>query len=187
MSKATRVDLTPKEVSELLDADMDNGKLKWKYRPEAQFPAGYRAYRSWNARFLDKEAFTAVNNHGYKVGTLFGKIYTAHRVVWAIAHGEWPSDQIDHINGLRVDNRLCNLRLTSNSRNHKNQKMPATNTSGVVGVRLEKRTGAWVAAIYDCGRRHYLGTFSEKDEAIAARKAAEVRFGYHPNHGRQNG
>jgi len=107
--------------------------------------------------------------------------------MWALAYRAWPSKQIDHINGNRTDNSLQNLRLVSNSDNHKNQKMPSTNTSGIVGVRVDKRTGAWVSDIFDAGKRIYVGTFSTKEEAVAARKEAERRLGYHANHGRRDG
>lgn len=184
MSRPTRLDISPEELRHLLAMNPDYGTLIWKPRSIDLFSGQVRPCRSWNAKFSHKEAFTATNSHGYKVGTLFGKIYTGHRVVWCIAFGEWPKSQVDHINGVRTDNKLSNLRLCSNSENHKNQKMPRTNTSGCVGVFLEPRTGSWTAEIYDQGKRFALGTFIEKEQAIAARKAAEKSFGYHPNHGR---
>ncbi|MCA0963314.1 HNH endonuclease [Salipiger bermudensis] len=189
VSKPTRTDLAPNEVKDLLKADFKTGKLYWRTRPIEAFPSGLRAYRSWNARFAGEEAFTATNNHGYRVGCLFGRVYSAHRVLWCLAKGGWPdaSYQIDHINGNRTDNALANLRLVSNIENHMNTKRPTNNTSGCVGVFLEPRTGRWVAQIYAQGRRRHLGTFIEKEEAIKARNLAERAHGYHINHGRANG
>lgn len=184
MSRPTKTLLSAEEVREVLSYQLDTGHLFWKLRPIELFNGNLRAQKSWNSRFGGKQAFLATNNNGYKVGAIFGKLYTAHRVAWCIENGNWPTLQIDHINGDRVDNRLLNLREVSNAENHKNQKTPATNTSGAVGVYLERRTGAWVAQIYHKGQRHNLGTFQNKAEAIGARKEAERAFGYHKNHGR---
>lgn len=184
MSRPTKTQLSAEEVRAVLIYQPDKGCLIWKPRPIDLFNDDLRAQKSWNSRFGGQQAFRATNNHGYKVGTIFGKIYTAHRVAWCIENGEWPALQIDHINGDKADNRLLNLREVSNSENHKNQKAPATNTSGTVGVYHEPRTGAWVAQIYHQGQRRNLGTFQDKSRAIEARKEAERELGYHKNHGR---
>lgn len=185
MSILAKSMLNAEGLRTLVEYDPENGKMVWLERPITIFPTA-RSCAVWNSRFSGKAAFQTANSHGYLVSTILGRLYTAHRVAWCIMEGQWPFLQVDHINGDRKDNRWSNLRAASNSTNHKNQKMPRTNTSGTVGIHQDKRTGSWVAQIYDNGRRINLGTFADKQHAIAARLKAEMQFGYHPNHGREN-
>lgn len=179
---------SPELLRKLLRYEPDTGKLYWRERTPDMFVDGKRSAewccKSWNIRFSGKEAFTAFRN-GYLYGSIFCRSYSAHRVIWAIYFGEWPLDDIDHINGGRSDNRIKNLRSVARSENMKNKKLPLNNTSGVMGVfwaNLEKR---WYAQITCDGKLKHLGKFLNKDDAIAARKAAEVKYGFHANHGRQ--
>lgn len=102
-------------------------------------------------------------------------IVREHRLAWLFAHGEWPS-LIDHINGDRADNRLDNLRVVTRSQNSANTKPNAANTSGIKGVRQDRRSGRWYAAIKAHGKYHHLGTFSDKEEAGQAYRAAALRY-----------
>lgn len=135
-----------------------------------------------------RQAFTYVSKRGYCVSSYRHEggctTLSAHRVAWALYHGEWPSGQIDHINGNRLDNRLANLRDVVNAENARNSAMTSRNTSGVNGVYLHKQTGKWCAQISAFGKTVGLGLFTEKRDAVIARKAAERVLGYHPNHGR---
>lgn len=112
------------------------------------------------------------------------KLYPAHRLVWLYIHGEFPSADIDHINRVRDDNRLSNLRSVSRSENLKNKKIPDSNTSGVMGVHWHNRTRRWIARIGVSGKKKSLGTFLNKEDAVRARKHAEIKYGYHANHGK---
>lgn len=179
---------SPELLRKLLRYEPDTGKLFWRERAPDMFE-GKRvcadlACSRWNGRNAGKEAFTANGNHGYKTGNVFGTLYLAHRVIWAIFHGHWPKDQIDHINGDRTDNQIKNLRNVSASENSKNMKMPSTNSSGVIGVCWRKAKGRWQAQIRVSGRVKHIGSFLEIEDAIAARKEAEIKYGYHENHGR---
>jgi len=101
--------------------------------------------------------------------------------------GEWPKVDIDHINGRRDDNRWCNLREVTRKENCRNRKRPKTNTSGCIGVSQRENSGKWRAYINnDKNKRVYIGDFTSKEEAIAARKAAEIKYGYSPTHGRES-
>lgn len=140
--------------------------------------------KSWNKRWAEKEAFTADHGKGYRCGRFNGKPLFAHRVIWAIVHGHWPEQDIDHINGIRSDNRLSNLRSVSRSENMRNKMRPPNNTSGFIGVSWDKKSGKWFAQIQVCGKNNSLGHFSDKSEAVKARKRAEQEFGFHINHGR---
>ena len=109
-----------------------------------------------------------------------GKEYRAHRLAWFYVHGQWPKDQIDHINGNPKDNRLINLREADNALNRRNQKLRSDNVSGVVGVSFDTRSGKWDVRV--AGR--CIGLFLSKSEAIAARKEHAALDNFHPNHGR---
>ena len=142
-----------------------------------------------DGRRKGKQAFTYTSKRGYHVTTFRGKggetTLAAHRVAWALHHGNWPSGQIDHINGDKTDNRICNLRDVVNAENARNSAMKSNNTSGVSGVYLHKQTGKWCAQINAFGKTVGLGLFVEKRDAVIARKAAERVLGYHQNHGRK--
>lgn len=105
-----------------------------------------------------------------------GVIYISP-LIWAMVHGHWP-DIVDHRNGRRADNRLKNLRNVDQLTNQRNQKRHRSNTSGVTGVHLAKHRGDWLAYIRVEGRQLHLGFFKNKDDAIAARKAAELKHGF---------
>jgi len=122
--------------------------------------------------------------HGYHKIMVDRSSYRAHRLIWLYAHGEWPSHQIDHINGDRSDNRLENLRCVTNTENCKNQMKKSNNTSGVVGVSWRKREGTWCAYITINGVQTGLGYYDNLFDAVCARKSAEIRYKYHENHGR---
>ena len=93
--------------------------------------------------------------------------------------------QIDHENGDRSDNRIANLRDVPPSENMRNVKRHITNTSGHVGVFWYKPRNKWVARITVNYTLHHLGYFTDIADAIAARKAAEIFYGFHKNHGRR--
>ena len=181
---------TPELLRKLLRYEPDTGKLFWRERTPDLFSSGkhsaaHRCNR-WNSRYRGEEAFTANVGLGYLVGGIFDRLHRAHRVIWAMETGAWPLEDIDHINGVRDDNRMINLRAVSRTENMRNAKMPKSNTSGTVGVLCHNPTGRWRAEIKVDGKALHLGLFDKKSDATAARKAAEVKYGFHPNHGRQN-
>jgi hypothetical protein len=112
-----------------------------------------------------------------------GKNYYAHRLAWLYSYGAWPENQIDHLDQDSLNNRLINLRDVTNAENHKNQKIPKHNSSGVMGVYFHNKAQKWMAYIKVNGKLIYLGYFDMKDDAAMARKNAEVEYNFHPNHG----
>ena len=123
------------------------------------------------------------NVNGYIQIGVKGKLYLAHRLAWLYMTGEWPKDQIDHINRVRNDNRWENIRDVSRAGNRRNQKLDKRNTSGTCGVYWHKTERKWHAIIGVNGEPKHLGSFECKDDAISTRKAAEKEYGYHENHG----
>lgn len=125
---------------------------------------------------IKKKAAGTITNSGY-IGICIGpKRFFAHRIAWALHYGEWPKDQIDHINGIRSDNRICNLREATNSQNGKNLKLSKANTSGFKGVSFEKFTGKWKASIKFDGKTINLGRFAEIKDAVHVRRLAEKKY-----------
>jgi hypothetical protein len=99
-------------------------------------------------------------------------------------YGEFPKLFLDHINGDGEDNRVANLREADNAENMRNGRLKASNTSGFTGVWQQRATGNWVAELVYNNKKHHLGVFKTKEEAIEARKAGNIKFGFHKNHGR---
>ena len=124
------------------------------------------------------------DGQGYIRITVNNKLYKAHHLAWLYMTGLLPKDQIDHINHIRDDNRFINLREATNQENHKNLSKRKDNTSGVTGVYLSKASNKWKAHIKMNLKYNYLGGFIDKFEAICARKSAENKYGFHPNHGK---
>ena len=170
-------------LRELVDYDSVSGILTWRMRDPEDFEVPAKG-RSWNTKFVGKEALKSKNGCGYKHGSIFNVVYRAHRLAWAIHYGEWPPKDVDHINGDRSDNRISNLRSVSRAENHKNKCVPSNNTSGVLGVSWVRQSRKWTARITTGGTVFWLGDFETFEEAVAKRKAAEREYGFHKNHGR---
>jgi hypothetical protein len=119
------------------------------------------------------------------VGVIHGvRSIGAHRIAYKYVHGIDP-DEVDHINGERADNRICNLRSVTATGNRRNMAKPPSNKSGFVGVHWRQDKKKWVAHITLANRYTFLGYFKTKEEAAERRKAAEREHGFHPNHGRE--
>lgn len=172
---------TPEQLRQLLRYEPDTGKLFWLPRPESMFKKPRRG-KSWNTQNANKEAFKAFGKR-YKVGCIFRRSYLAHRVAYAVYHGHWPKEQIDHINGDGFDNRITNLREASPTENMRNKRMHKTNTSGHNGVYFCDTNKNWRSFIYIGNKRKDLGRFTNIEDAIAARKAAEEGHGFTERHG----
>lgn len=164
--------VTAERVRELLSYDPSTGEFRWKVdrnRMKAGSIAG--------------DECTALCGKKYWRVSVDGKQYKAHRLAWLVTHGEFPPEQIDHVDGNGLNNRLENLRAVSNTENQRNQRKRSTNTSGVTGVIWHKAHQKWQAYIAVNRKLIHLGYFSSKDEAISARRAAEAKYGFHENHG----
>ena len=126
------------------------------------------------------------NNCGknYICTNINGGDYLLHRLAFLYMTGEFPSHQVDHINGDGTDNRWINLRAVTHRENSMNTKRRIDNKSGVCGVSWDKSRKKWTARIkaYD-GRYLYLGRFSNINDAAKSRKEAEKDHGYHEFHG----
>lgn len=160
---------TQKYLKEHLDYNPETGLLIW-IKP--------RCNR------VQKGDTAGYTSEGYRRINAFGGKHMAHRIMWIIHYGSIPDGQIDHINGNRSDNRISNLRCVSMSENLKNKTIYKNNKTGVSGVKMSKGRYRTYISI-GSSKKIDLGTFGNIFDAACARKSAEVKYGYHENHGRK--
>ena len=145
--------LTQKDVQDLLSYDSESGIFQWKKKRRG---------------ISTSKQLGTCNGFGYLRITVLGKSYYAHRLAWFYVHGEWPI-QIDHINGIKGDNRISNLRACSDLQNMQNKiKSQSNSKSKVLGVSWHKKAKKWQAHICIYKERKYLGLFSSIGEANKA-------------------
>ena len=185
MTKA-EADLDVSLLGELVRLDAETGDLYWKPRMPRHFTPSARKSSehlcsNWNSRYASTRALACIAASGHLTGRIFDRLFYAHRVVFALTHGRWPSMSIDHIDGNPANNRPGNLRDVSHAENHKNQFLRKNSTHGVLGVSWNARLRKWMAHITVNGKYHHLGFHYVKDDAAAARRQAEVRFGFFNN------
>lgn len=116
------------------------------------------------------------NDQGYLTVNIDGFHYRLHRLAWFYVTGRWPVGDIDHINGDRSDNRWKNLREATRSQNMANMN-GGKGRSGIKGVAWNSARKLWQAQIVVNGKCIYLGLFSGKEDAAAARR--EAAFKHH--------
>lgn len=163
-------ELTAERAKEIFYYDKETGILKRK-------TGGFLEYK-----YGDKVG--AYNSNGYLITAVCNSTYRVHRIIWLIETGSFPKGSIDHINGVRDDNRWENLREVTVLENNKNSRKSKVNTSGFVGVYKYSQAGKWRAAITINNKSKHLGVFDNKEDAIKARKSANKKYGFHENHGK---
>ena len=113
---------------------------------------------------------------GYLSTKLNGKTYKLHRLAWFYVYGTWPKNQIDHINGIRTDNRICNIRDVLPVENSQNRSLARKGSkSGVIGVSIE-RGHRYRSTLQINGVKHNLGTFDTPEEASSAYNAKKTKL-----------
>ncbi|WP_239006796.1 HNH endonuclease [Enterobacter hormaechei] len=139
------------------------------------------------ANFSGRQAGSVIGSQtwqGYYAFSLFGKKCFAHRLAWLLHYGEWPSQPIDHINGIKTDNSIRNLRICSLSQNQFNKPTQKNNTTGVKGVYWNKRDKRYVASVQFNGKKYSAGHHKDIDSAKeAVMKLREKLAGEFTNHG----
>ena len=162
--------ITQSELKRLLSYSPTTGIFTWNKKMSNHVPAGSEAGH--------------ITKTGHRRLCVNRKIYLVHRLAWLYMTGEWPPDQIDHINHNRNDNRWNNLRCVTQQENQRNASLSKANKSGVTGVYWNKTNKKWEANIKISRKKKYLGLFDDKFEAICCRKSAERKYNFHENHGR---
>ena len=114
-------------------------------------------------------------SHGYVRVSVGGRSYAAHRLAWLWMTGNWPKQDIDHIDGDRANNRWANLRDVSRSMNLENmhQAKSHNKSTGLLGAHLHPQTGNYTSRIQVRGKDVYLGSFATPEAAHTAYIAAK--------------
>ena len=116
-------------------------------------------------------------HNGYIYIKIDGKQYRAHRLAWLYVHGNFSGKDLDHINEIKTDNRIVNLRLATNQENGHNVSNPSiNNTSGFLGVTWHKQYQKWQAQITTNGKYKHLGYFNTAEEAYKTYLKAKREF-----------
>lgn len=180
-----KIDLTQDLLKELIHYDSETGVFTWKHR-DVKYFKNETAYKKWNTRFAGKTFGTKYtvshNGKSYITGCILYKQIDLHRLAWIYVYGEMPN-QVDHIDGDGTNNAISNLRNVTPSVNRKNTRRMSTNTSGFCGVSWRSKSKKWRARIMIGKKEIHLGIFDSFSEAVKAREEANIKYGFHVNHG----
>lgn len=150
-------------LRDVLSYNSETGHFTWlkdRYRAKAGSRAGYR------------------RPDGYWVVTVFGHSYRVGRLAWFFHYDNWPAAEIDHINGIRDDDRIANLRIATRSQNVANTRKKCSSRNLLKGVTLARCGNRYTAQIRIGGKNTRLGTYdSEKEAHEAYLAAAQKEFG----------
>ena len=161
------------EVARLFTYDRETGVLYWRIKNHNSIRRNYVAGSSKGTR------------DGYRLVHVKGKIYKEHRIIMMLCFGHIPENaEIDHINHVRNDNRLVNLRFVTRRENMRNQALSGKSTTGVTGVHFSKARKKYVAQIKVDQKIIFLGNYNTLEEAAAARAEANLKFNFNNNHGK---
>jgi len=163
---------TQKELIEMFDYSSETGVLYWKIkfpRKNIGDPVGYKSTH------MGKD---------YLRVTINGKKYMVHRLIYIFVNGV-INNEIDHVDGNGMNNKITNIRDVPHIENLRNQKLYKSNKCGVHHI-VKRKNGNYRVRITINGYRRSLGTFKYIWDAICARKSADNKYGYHSNHGRTN-
>ena len=153
--------LSADRVRELLSYDEVTGAFLWRCRVATNIRVGSTAGR--------------LSHKGYREIGIDGRLWSAHRLAWLHVHGEWPNGMLDHINGVKDDNRIANLRVVGPAENAEN-KHRAQGANPHIGVSWQASRAKWRADICVRGRRITIGRFDTVAEAAAAYRGAKARW-----------
>ena len=161
--------LSQEQLKEVIDYDPETGLFLWTARKSGRVIGGIAGCRF---KISGKEYLTVSIN---------GKRLLLHRLVFLYMTGSFPKNDVDHIDGNGTNNRWANLRDVTRLENSRNRRLSSDNKSGISGVMIFQNK--WYVRIGLKGGKVELGYFHDFFEACCARKSAEIKYGYHPNHG----
>jgi hypothetical protein len=165
------------EFEKMIDYNPDTGKMYWRVTVGRRAKAGAE--------------IGGINRHGYRKVKIKGRMYLVHRLVWKLAYGVWPANDIDHFDGDRLNNRLSNLRDVTRAINVRNSRRRVDNSSGIVGVsQIYHPTKFWAAQWFDEKKKSKWFSVAKHGEEAAKQMAIDYRAarikelgGYTERHG----
>jgi hypothetical protein len=150
-------------IKDFLSYDQSSGVFTW--------------IKSLSNRKKAKSIAGSLTQSGYYEICYNNQRVLSHRLAWFFVYGEMPDGVIDHINGLRTDNRIENLRCVSQMENTQNTLTASKSSkSGVLGVHFSTRINRWVAQITVNRKCNHLGSFKTLEEAKEAYMKAKKQF-----------
>lgn len=163
--------VTKERFDQLFIYEPETGALFWKVRHGSAQPGNRAGYFGGTVRTVQVDR----------------QVHCIHRLIWERYVAPIPPAlQIDHINGNADDNRLINFRQVTNAINSRNQPRKTNNTSGHTGVYYIKRDNKWAAEMMVDRKKLWIGRFHRLEDAVAARRAAQIPYGFHENHGQRD-
>ena len=117
-----KMDITHEYLVSILDYNPETGIFVWRERPVEHFKTKHHG-KTWNTRFSNKITGTSKDKGGYCLLGIDQKTYKAHRLAWFYVHKQWPKNQIDHVDGIRHNNKINNLREATRFENNRNKKV----------------------------------------------------------------
>ena len=169
MTRAKPIDeATAQSLRDNLRYEPDTGEIWWRF--------------GGHGKDLSKPAGT-LNCQGYLIVSFKGRNYRLHRLSYLLMGLPIP-EFVDHINGVKIDNRWENLRPATKAQNRVNTSVSSSNTSGFKGVHKKSKNGKWYSQIRFKGQVYHLGVFDCPEEAHEAyKKAADKYHGEFKNYG----
>lgn len=170
--------LSPAKSAEAFAADVEELRRVLAYAPES-------GLFTWRVRISLRVKVGAIagekRRNGYVSLGVFGTRIPAHRLAWIFVYGVHPENDIDHINGMRSDNAIANLRDVTRQVNLQNVKVAqANNLTGFLGVSKHRQRGdgttKFVARIGHDYKKKHIGVFDTPEAAHAAYLAAKRRL-----------
>lgn len=145
--------ISAEDARQLVSYDPETGAISWRVKVASHTKVG--------------AAVSTQRYDGYRLIRIRNVLYRQHRLAWLLTYGRWPEGDIDHINGDRSDNRLCNLREATRSQNLMNT-VRRKNKTGFKGVSYHSLSGRYSAAVYVNKKKVSLGYYRTAEEAYEA-------------------
>jgi len=163
------MEITQKELRERFVYNNETGKL---------------IYRKNIGRMRKNTEAGQLKKRGYRHVSIGGKKFLVHRIIWLYVNGAIKTHmEIDHINHIKDDNRICNLREVTRLENCRNKSLSKKNTSGYIGVSKERKSKIWNVSFCIDNQQKFFGSFRKKEDAILHSKNVMRKIGFHENHG----
>lgn len=160
-------------------------KLQFNYDPETGIFTRISIRDSHgNLKSCNYEVVGHNGHRGYKRVSINGERYLLHKLAIFYVTGNYPVDEVDHLNGDTSDNRYTNLSYCGKSKNRLNLKLYSCSKTGIIGVRV--RNGKFFAEAQKNKIRYFEGYFDNIEDAIIARDKMNRLLGFSENHGRQS-
>ena len=166
--------ITQELLKERLHYDKDTGIFTW-----LDIKVNGNSARNKRAGSIDRAGYVKI---GFSVNSKF-YLFQAHRLAWLYEYGEFPSENLDHLNHNKADNSIINLRIATHRENLRNQSMSSNNTTGYTGVSFNKRADKYEAYVTVSYKMTHLGYFKNIEDAAKAAQEARAHYGFHVNHG----